>query len=67
MKEKGIQCLKQSLGIREKIFGKDHPDVAKVLTGLSSSYHFLGDIQMAKKMAQDAVNMLKDANRPPCK
>ena len=67
MKGKGIHCLKQSLEIREKIYGKDHPDVAKVLTGFSSSYHFQGNIQMAKKMAQDAFNMLQDANNPPCK
>ena len=67
MKGEGLHHLKQSLEITEKIYGKDHPNIANFLIGLSSSYHFLGDIQMAKKMAQDALNMLKDAGRPPCK
>ena len=63
----GIDLLKRALEIWKNISGEDHPVVARMLAVLSEIYRDLGDLQKAKKMAQDALFILQNINHPPCK
>ena len=63
----GIDLLKRALDIRKRISGEDHPEVARTLAVLSELYRDLGDLQKAKKMAQDALFILQNINHPQCK
>ena len=63
----GIDMLKRALEIEKNVYGEDHPEVAGTLIGLSYLYRNLGDIQNAKKMAQDAFIMLQNVHNLPCK
>ena len=65
--EHGIDLLKRALQIEKKVCGEDHPEVASTLLGLSYHFYYLGDLQKAKKMVEDAFFMLQNFNNPPCK
>ena len=65
--ECGIDLLKRALEIKKGVYEEDHPEVARTLLGLSYPYLYLGDLQKAKKMAQDALFMLQNFNNPPGK
>ena len=65
--KQSIELLKRALEIKKQVYGEDHPNIARTLLCLSESYHDLGDIHQAKKMAQDAILLLQSTRDPPCK
>lgn len=67
--EHGINLLKRALEIKKSVLGEDHLEVARTLVVLSCHYLYddLGNLQMAKKMAQDALFMLQNIHNLPCK
>ena len=65
--ERGIDLLKRALDITKSVYGEDHPDVAQTLYVLCEIYRELGDLQKAKKIAQDALFILRNFHHPHCK
>ena len=65
--KQSIELLKRALEIKKQVYGEDHPNIARTLLCLSESYHDLGDIHQAKKMAQDAILLLQSTHDPPRK
>ena len=62
MGERGKNMLKRSLEIRKNVFGEDHYLVPRTVASLSDSYRSLGDLQEAKKMAENALSMLSNTS-----
>ncbi|HMF43817.1 MAG TPA: protein kinase, partial [Polyangia bacterium] len=53
--ERAYPLLEQSLGLKESVLGKDHPDVARTLTALASTLHGLGKDGQALPIADRSV------------
>ena len=65
--EHGIDLLKRALAIKKIVCGEDHPEVATTLFVLGDLYYDLGDLQKSKKIVQDALFMLQNTHKLPCK
>ena len=59
-KEKAERLYRQSLAIREKVLGKDHPDVAESLSGLASVLS-LKRIEEAERLARRSLGIREKA------
>ena len=65
--KQSLELLKRALEIKKHVYGEDHPNIARTLLCLSETYHDMGDIHQAKKMAQDAFLLLQSTHDPPRK
>jgi tetratricopeptide (TPR) repeat protein len=53
-----VSLAEESLAIREKALGPDHPNVATSLNGLASLYKSLGDYAKAERLYQSAQGII---------
>ena len=51
----------RSLEIREKVFGKEHPDVANSLNNLAGIYHEQGKYEEAEPLLRRSLSIYKKA------
>lgn len=65
--KQSLELFKRALEIKKHVYGEDHPNIARTLLCLSETYHDMGDIHQAKKMAQDAFLLLQSTHDPPRK
>lgn len=56
---KAIRFYQQALSLRKKLFGEDHPEVAKVIITLAECYSRQGQFDLALQMGQESIRMRK--------
>ncbi|MFN7095193.1 MAG: tetratricopeptide repeat protein, partial [Burkholderiales bacterium] len=55
-----IDLLHKALIIREKVLGRQHPDIAAILNNLGTAYGDLGEYQTEIKLLKEALQIYKD-------
>ena len=62
--EEAAQLHKETLEIRKRALGPEHPDTLQSMNGLASSYRSLGRTKQAAQLHEETLEIQKRALRP---
>ena len=62
--KKALEYNKKALAINERVFGKEHPEIAKTFNNMGGVFHAQGDYDMALKYFGKALSIKEEALGP---